>query len=179
MLKKKPLKVSLTWILFMGMLLLMACSHVLVATDRNTHTEFLREGAGCTHYLGSEVSITVPGPGKIAVDGLAWIGLWSHTTGNNEEVRIYLGSSPTECTFGNEAEGYNAMSFSIPKGMPTWKPEANAGWMWVTIPVSRTFTVTEAGTKTFYLNGEKMSGTPGGNMAFYYATMKAVYYPDK
>lgn len=106
MLKEKLLKVGLTWILLMGMLLLIACSHVLVATDRNTHTEFLREGAGCTHYLGSEVSITVPGPGKIAVDGLAWIGLWSHATGNNEEARIYVGSSPTECTFGNEAEGY-------------------------------------------------------------------------
>lgn len=118
-------------------------------------------GTSCTNYGNGQVSITVPGPGYIKVDAQAWIIL---ATNGSRYANIFIGNSPTDCTFADSSQGYMSMYITKPVG---------ASSEHYTIPVSRTFYVSAAGTYTYYLNG--MSD---GTATFWFAGMQAIYLAD-
>ena len=118
----------------------------------------------CTNYSGSSVSITAPGAGTVYVYFDAWIYTASHVAGTLDSVYIYVGTTATECltTFGYYT--INQVESQLPAG------SYNSSVAGV-----RRFTVSSAGTYTYYLNGTSDGG--GGTDSFYYANLQATFIP--
>ena len=121
----------------------------------------------CTNYLNGEVTITVPGPGKIAVDASTNVKL-SHTSGTTDYLQLMIGTSTTDC-----ADQYGAYH-RVPAGLPT---ETSSDRYQLNQPVMRVFTVAAAGTYTYYLNGRMNSGQDSGDV-FFWNRMTATYFPE-
>jgi len=117
----------------------------------------------CTNYLS--VTITTPAAGNVAVEATNWIML-NHTTGTEDTARVFIGSTTTDCS-----DVTGSWVGTIPAGIAT------------TAQISQTasprsvFTVSGAGTYTYYLNGYM---TPGADLndRFWYARLFATYYPN-
>ncbi len=139
----------------------------------STSRTVLTVAGGCTNQTGGRVIINVPGPGKVMVTAQAMMGLKSHTMGTLDMFMLHIGVSPTDCTLRNTLEGYNQMGISIPANEASWS--ATAARL-IPVTVSRTFTVNNAGTKTYYLNGRRLGGH--GAFSFWETAIQAVYYPD-
>ena len=174
MLKGKRFKMGLSCILFMSMMLLSSCAHVLVAGWASQSHTLIPANNVCTNQTGGQVSINVQGPGKVTVTAQAMLGLKSHTAGELDMMILHIGGSNTDCTFWEPAEGYNQMGFSIPQDEASWTASVVR---LIPVTLSRTFTVNSAGPKTYYLNGRNAGGS--GNGYIWESSMQAVYYPDK
>jgi len=120
------------------------------------------------------VSIDVPGPGKVLVTAQVMLGLKSHSMGEIDMTMLHIGISATDCTFENASEGYSQMGFSIPKDEASWTATVVR---LIPVTLSRTFFVSSGGSKTYFLNGRRVSGN--GDIKFLDSSMQAVYYPDK
>jgi len=121
-------------------------------------------GATCTHYPSAEVSISVPGPGTIVVSATVGVGI-NHTVGVSDEARIFVASSPTDCTLDN----YTAF-VSVPQSLPT------DPFHYETVPILRPFAVRASGAYAFYVNGIIPSGWDPGDR-FDSASLVATFYP--
>jgi hypothetical protein len=121
-------------------------------------------GSTCTHYPGAEVSISVPAAGIIVVSATVNVGI-DHTFGFSDEARIVVATSSTECTFNNYT-GVVSVPFSLPTDSLHYE----------TVPLLRPFSVSGAGTVTFYVNGFMFNGANLGDR-FDSASLVAVYYP--
>ena len=175
MLKEGQLKVELFGMLLMSMSLLNACAHVHVVSGWASKSQtLLPAGNACTNQNGGQVSINVPGPGKVMVTAQVMLGLKSHTEGEIDMIMLHIGASVTDCTIDNPTGGYSQMGFSIPKDEPSWTASVVR---LLPVTVSRTFTVNSEGSKTYYLNGRRVAGS--GNGYIWESSMQAVYYPDK
>lgn len=155
-------------------LLISGCAHVLVSGGASKSKTLIPPGNVCTNQNGGRVTINAPGPGKIMVTAQAMLGLKSHTTGAIDMTMLHIGASATDCTFDNPNEGYNQMGFSIPKDEPSWT--ASSARL-IPVTLSRTFSVSSAGTRTYFLNGRRLAGS--GSIKIWESSMQAVYYPDK
>ena len=120
-------------------------------------------GAACTHYAGAEVTIAVPGPGTVVVSATVGVGV-NHSFGTNDEARIVVAASDTECAITN-----HTAFVSVPQTLPT------DPFHFQTVPVLRPFAVA-AGSHTFYVNGVMASGADV-NDRFDSASLVAVFYP--
>jgi hypothetical protein len=121
-------------------------------------------GSTCTHYPGAEVSISVPAAGIIVVSATVNVGI-DHTFGFSDEARIVVATSSTECTFNNYT-GIVSVPFSLPTDSLHYE----------TVPLLRPFSVSGAGTVTFYVNGYMFNGASLDDR-FDSASLVAVYYP--
>jgi hypothetical protein len=120
--------------------------------------------SSCTHYPGAEVSISVSAAGIIVVSATVNVGI-DHTFGFSDEARIVVATSSTECTFNNYT-GVVSVPFSLPTDSLHYE----------TVPLLRPFSVSGAGTVTFYVNGFMFNGANLGDR-FDSASLVAVYYP--
>ncbi len=125
---------------------------------------FIVIGSACTNS-GTSVNITVPGPGTIVVQGSTRLHI-DHTTGTEDRWLVAVGPDATTCPLG-------AWSWldSIGTNDPT-----QASY-WKSAYAQNAFTVTTAGTYTYYLNAYMISGQDSGD-EFIYANMVAVFYPS-
>ena len=138
--------------------------------SRSTVNTWLTLAGGCTNH--HRVEIWVPGPGKITVNAQAVLRLITHWEGTADQATVYIGNAVNSCTNGAASEGYYPTVWRTPKNHPSW----SAGDEYFTLPVSRTFTVTTSGTKSYYLNAKRFHGT--AIMEIDWASMQATYYPD-
>lgn len=172
---KRRLNVGLRGMLLASVTLLSACAHVHVVSGWASKSQTLLSSAGtCTNQNSGRVSINVPAPGKVTVTAQAMLGLKSHSAGQIDMMMLHIGSSATDCTIDSAIEGYSQMGFSLPADEPSWTASVVR---LIPVTVSRTFTVSMAGSKTFYLNGRRVAGT--GNGYIWGSSMQAVYHPDK
>jgi len=117
----------------------------------------------CGNYTGSEVSITVPGPGTVVVTAYVMIRI-SHTTGAATDVaQVVINATADNCPNNPYTSFQNVLS-----GEPSGSFIRNT---FVQLPSY----VAAAGTYTFYLNAARWSGT--GALTIERATMIAVFYP--
>ena len=130
---------------------------------QNSHGGPMRIGSTCTHYLGAEVTIAVPGPGTVVVSATVGVGV-NHSFGTNDEARIIVAASDSECAITN----YTAF-VSVPQTLST------DPFHFQTVSVLRPFAV-GAGSHTFYVNGVMASGADA-NDRFDSASLVAVFYP--
>jgi hypothetical protein len=173
--KERQLKAGLFWVILMSVSMLSACTHLhIISGWASSSKTLLPVGNVCTKQNGGQISIDVPGSGKVIVTAQAMLGLKSHTKGEIDMIMLHIGASATDCTFDSALEGYNQMGFSIPKDEPSWTASVVR---LIPVAVSRTFKVNSAGSKTYYLNGRRVSGS--GNGYIWESSMQAVYYPDK
>ncbi len=119
--------------------------------------------AGWTNYEDDTVSIDCPGPGYVNVQSSVWMQIY-HDAGSSDRFYLAHGRTPTESP---DDYAYVA-SHSVPGGAP-------AATYDMTLPVQSVFPVTAAGPVTFYLNGQKASGT--STIHFWYANTVATWYP--
>ena len=118
----------------------------------------------CTNYSGSSVSITVPGAGTVYVYFDTWIQTSSHVAGTLDYVYVYIGTTAAECSTTYGYYTINQVESQLPAG------SYNSSVAGV-----RRFTVSSAGTYTYYLNGTSDGG--GGTDSFYYANLQATFIP--
>jgi hypothetical protein len=134
-------------------------SHVWYSSTEATTTI----GTTCTNYSGGSVTVAAPSSGIIVVEADIILRI-DHTNGGSDLGEIYIGETNTECI----SSYTNSSWIYIPSGYPT-------DITYPTVHFTRTFLVS-AGAKTFYLNGIMEIGQ-STNDSFWYANMKAVYYP--
>jgi len=117
----------------------------------------------CTNYPGAEITITVPSAGTIAV--LAEVRtIINHSIGNGDLLVVFVESSTLDCTYPyGSARSVSANWPTDPAIEDTAAP-------------LRVFNVSAAGTYTYYLNGQTISGSGLGNR-FLSAISVAVFYP--
>jgi len=119
-------------------------------------------GSACTNYLS--VSVTVPAAGTVAVEATNWISL-NHANGTQDFTIIFVGSSSSDC-----GDYFGAWAGTVPAIIAS-------GTVQQTASPRNVFTVSGAGTYTYYLNGYMSSGADASDW-FYYARMFATYYPN-
>ena len=137
----------------------------VVATDRESGTTTLPIGT-CTNY--HSISITVPGPGKIVVEGSVNIEL-NHTAGIESEVDWGIGTSLTGCSFH---WGLDGSYVYVPNTAPSGRYMEWATARYV-------HTANAAGTYTFYSNGERsLSSTGLGDFNMYWGGLTATFHPQ-
>ena len=127
---------------------------------------YLPESSACVNYTGGSITITAPGPGQILVEANVNLGM-VHTVTAVQEAWIGIFTIATTCspmTWGNAT--FTTVTAELPSG--TYHP-----W---TLARQR-FTVTAAGTYTYYLNGFKHLG--GANSIYFFAAaMAATFSPQ-
>jgi hypothetical protein len=120
-------------------------------------------GTTCTNHTGDSVTIDAPSSGVVMVEADAIIRI-EHYNGTQDEARIHIGENDADCSASN----VNSAWVHVPAG-------ASTDETYHSVHLTKSFPVS-AGTKTFYLNGY-MSFGQSTNDKFFYANMKAVYYP--
>lgn len=173
MLTLKRLKTGALFVFLICMTLLSGCAHPSVSVWGSQAKTILPPGNACTNQKGGEVSITVPGAGKIIVSAQAMIGLKSHTAGQIDMAMLHIGEGPRDCTSYEPFQGYTLIGFSIPEDESSWT--ASSARL-IPAALSRTFFVKNAGTKTYYLNGRSVAGN--SVVKIWSSSLQAVYYPD-
>jgi hypothetical protein len=122
-------------------------------------------GVGVTPYDSAQVTLTVPGPGYIAVTSHVWLVI-SHTQGTADI--FYLNHSDIPSSIGD----YSTVLYcEVPSSFPT---ETDYDLQYT---VTSTHPVTSAGTYTYHLVGQMLAGADAGD-EFYYSQTTGVYYPD-
>lgn len=120
--------------------------------------------AACQAFVGSAVTITVPGPGTVVVTATVIVRL-DHTIGTRDNAWLSVTSTPADCTFTAE----NSLAL-VPDVEPT-------AWYYVTVPILRAFVAPGSGTYTHYMNGIMIAGASPSD-SFANSVMIAVYYPS-
>lgn len=118
---------------------------------------------GCTNF--DSVTITVPSAGTIVVSSLVKLNV-EHTLGTEDRWEILISDSSTICwsppwTWLDE----------IPDGNPSESQTQMSAYL------QRAFTVGAAGTYTYYVNGEMVSGESALDEHDWSNTI-AVFYPS-
>jgi hypothetical protein len=122
-------------------------------------------GTSCTHDTGATVTINAPVAGKVLVHANVQVYI-QHVQGTNDWSRIYIGTSPTDCSLG---AGYHHF-VDVPAVAPT-----DADGYYPVVPILGFFNVS-AGTQTFYINGQLMAGTT--DQYFNWLGMSATFFPN-
>ena len=135
-------------------------------SDTEDGTVWLPEAGACANYF--TMSITVPGPGQIVARGKIQARV-NHSTGTLSWMRIGISPSNGATCADDGFIGGNAAMFYIPPELPTttFFPEDTA---------VRVFEAPSAGTYTFFMNGQKLSGA-AGSQAMWFAGMTLTYSP--
>lgn len=116
-------------------------------------------GPTCTNY--ANITVAVPGPGTVVVTASTrWF--IDHTSGTPDAPRVFLGTSPTDCTM----DAYRVYNEIV--------PEAGTGMHYMTLVAFEPFSVPAAGSYAYSVNADFGSG----NDRIAGAGIVAVYYPD-
>lgn len=117
--------------------------------------------ATCTNY--TSVSITVPGPGTVVLDGNLRVVL-NHQTATYDYGYYDMGTTTSACGDYNSAVFY---AYSDP-----------VGWYNFVLPLRRFFTVAGAGTYTYYLNVNYYYQATSSSASVLSSTMSATFFPN-
>ncbi len=126
-------------------------------------TYFLADG-NVHQYDDCQVTLDVPGPGYIVVTSNVWFKFY-HQGGITDF--LFLGHSTSPTAFGS---AYDRVAWEVPY-YATGDTDLDK-----TFSVHSTFEVGGAGTYTYYLIGQMLSGGTG-NDKFWFAQMTGIYYP--
>jgi len=118
----------------------------------------------CVHYNDASVALTAPVSGKAIVHFQVWFKI-DHTSGTFDQVALVAGTSATECS----NYPVYASVFGEPPGLPTAEYDVSGSG-------TQIFDVS-AGTTTFYINGEMLSGA-SANDRFWYGSIWAELIPN-
>ena len=122
-------------------------------------------GSICTHYVGAEVTISVPGPGTIVVSAVVQVQV-DHTSSSADDiVFLVVSAMTTDCALAPSTAVVNVIA-----GEPI-------GAYAKTVPIMRGFAVNAAGTYTYNVNGVMWMGASASD-AFLRAVTVAVFYPS-
>jgi hypothetical protein len=119
------------------------------------------------NYNGGTVTVNATGPGTVIVEANVWVQL-THVNGTADQLRLYIGTSATD---GGSGDQCNQVAWDIPSAYPSTTNSNH------TFTVRRMFSISMAGSYTYYLNGYMLSGS-ALNDCFWYAAMHAVFYPS-
>jgi len=134
---------------------------VLVSID-NGNTSHI--GATCSHYEGSNLSITVPSSGTIFVTSIIELRI-AHLQGIDDNYSINQGVNATDCRdWGYTWTGH------------IYSDQPSAFWLNTTLLVQNIYSVT-AGTYTYCVNGYMRNGEDANDF-FWHSSTIAIFYPS-
>jgi len=110
------------------------------------------------------LTVTAPAAGTVLVHGNVSVQV-SHVLNTEDTVQIGIGTTATDC--GNF---YDRSLIEIPAAWPAFSTKE------MTTSTENTFPVA-AGTTTFYLNGQSLSGVSSSDV-MYWGLMNAVFIPN-
>jgi hypothetical protein len=119
-------------------------------------------GAAWTNYSGGSVTIVAPGPGYVVVDSDFWLRI-NHANGTLDQASIGIATTPIAVP---SASGMWTMD--VPAAFPTVAGYDISGHVRYVFSVG-------AGSQTYYLNGQMVSGQDAADV-FWFANMNAIYY---
>lgn len=129
----------------------------------NTTDAMVAISSTCTQYTSAEITITVPQAGTVIIWANVMLDI-GHTSGTRDNAWVFVENTTTTCN----PEPQMAIMV-VPSSLPT-------DGYWQTVSAMKNYTVTSAGTYTFYVTGMMQTGV-GGDF-FYYADLVAVFYPS-
>ena len=134
----------------------------LMDFDENSGNQALT--TSCQNYVGSALFFTVFGPGTIVVTASAGF-LIENTAGTADNLQIFIDPSISGCAI----DPYYA----------TYYVDTSSGSQFVldVLFLQEPFVITAAGTYTFYLNTQMVSGQSPSDIIFQ-SSMIAVFYPS-
>ena len=138
--------------------------HLVIAWSTTGATTYLTDSV--TNYSGGTVTVNAGGSGTVIVEANVWVRL-NHTNGTLDTLLLVIGTTATD---GGDI--YNDVRWDIPSAYPT---VANINH---TFTVRRIFSISGAGSYTYYLNGQMLSGYSAGTDCFWFAAMHAIFYPN-
>ncbi len=118
----------------------------------------------CSHQPRAEVTITVPSPGIIVVTATVKVRI-NHTMGTDDVIRVFIGEEETECS---DDEWRSLYHISETQGTDIY---------WGSLFVQKPFIINNAGTYTFYINGQMWEGWSSEDVIYGSGTT-AVFYPS-
>lgn len=119
----------------------------------------------CTHYSGAEVEIVAPGAGYIVISAQFGLNM-EHDLGVEDEILTFIGTDPSDCT----NDGY--VNYQV------IYDDISQGFYMITSSVQEVFSVSGAGTHTFYLNGYVSWGWVANTEWITDISMVVVFYPS-
>lgn len=129
--------------------------HFVAETVENRATQ----AVACWNHPGATLTVVAPGPGIVEVSGS--VDLWAgHSNGFTSSLVVRVGNSATDCT-DTAGSGRHYVHSTLPSGT-----------YYSTVPVTRTFTVSQAGTYVYYLNGNGSTNT-----SIWRARLNATFFP--
>jgi len=143
-------------------------AHGFVAYD--TANDTVAIGETCTVYTGLSTPVTVPGPGTLIVTANVRLMIW-HALSGFGDYRVYIGTSPTDCT-AEIGDGGDMLSYSIIGSEPEGTFDR-----WLTT-LRKVVHVDEAGTYQFYVTGEEWLVHKTDGASFSRGYMDVEYLPD-
>lgn len=118
----------------------------------------------CAAFTDAEVSITVPGPGRVLVTAQVRLDIY-HTQGTADFWRLFLSNTPANCN--NNAW---ALASEIPS---TWGDDVSA----TQNSLQKVFNTPTAGTYTYYINGYMVLGSGDGDI-HQLSNMVVIFFPS-
>jgi len=115
----------------------------------------------CAPWPGANVTITVTGPGRVAIEENALVVI-AHTAGTPDEIELYLQNSTSGCTF----DAWTGVYY-VDAAQPTQLINQE-------ISFQNVLNVSQAGTYTFYTI-DRAGG--GAAVSCYQAGLIATFYP--
>ena len=118
----------------------------------------------CGPYTGAQVTITVPRAGRIVINANVMLDL-NHVAGTRDIAFVVIQNNTSSCP-DDPFLGIMVVADNAPTTT-----------YWQSVPVMKNYTVTSAGSYTFYVNGRMTSGQDASDL-FWYANLVAVFYPS-
>jgi hypothetical protein len=132
-----------------------------------TYTDDINITSTTTSQIGS-ITVTVPAAGKVIVYASGSVGFKSHITGSAARLNMKVSSSSSDLTTG---AGYG--TFAIPELFPSIQSNQPFG---TPLNIVRVFTVTSAGSSTYYFNAALSASGSTGSLGG--LTLTALYVPN-
>jgi hypothetical protein len=137
---------------------------LVIASSQTGATTYLTDS--WTNYSGGTVTVNAGGAGTVIVEANVWVKL-THVNGTLDRLALAIGTTPTD-----EGDIYSSVYWDIPSAYPSSVDSFH------TFTVRRMFSISGAGSYTYYLNGMMSSGYSAFTDCFWFAAMHAVFYPS-
>lgn len=135
------------------------------AFDDAMTSKYMAANGACVQHQDLLVTLTVPGPGTILINGATIIEL-QHTPGVIDDMRVRVGPTSPSCAGSGAGERIAYL-----------RQEEGAGYHLVSLPLTVAYEVTSGGTYSYTLWAFMYNGASAGDR-IYTATVQAVWYPN-
>ena len=116
----------------------------------------------CTDVAGTAIGFTTTGPGTVVLEASVNVNI-NHAAGADDAAKLNIGNTTSDCA-----------------SAPAWAQVISdpAGAYTITVSLVNSFTITSAGSHTFYLDAINTSAYNGDAQSVSWITVVGTFYPS-